>query len=634
MSSIDKYVEEHAQGLDRRVRVTNRNGHIVGKIDGRVVFDVADRYGYLNDSERRQIERGVNAYLAEEAEERRRRREEEERRRREEEERRRREEEERRRRLEAERQAAIASGRTVIQNKIREVENFFNGISAPAKSNVQPNREILELFDVSEFLNSAQDEINQINRDATRDIQNKKQSVLNLLNSNLNSLPNVPNAEEARNVANRSSNVKYSFDPSGYNDRSNKLNKQLNETIQACNRVYEQVMAFDRKYNNSTSKSLIQRVKNIKIRNTKDLKQVLNMIESAVGALESEEEKRVMQESIKALSKANEGLMQLNLQADVNLGEKYEIPTFDVEINEVKQNLTAIREELLSAEYSTCSAEIMMEVENYLSELQLGEQAYSKGKEIADRLKTVKLQDQRLRPAYDAFIRAKDDALKFGVDVPFDFDPDDPEGQIDAIAEKVAIKQIEDANEEMWNRGQATHALMDGLRYDLIGMKEEEGMLVYIYAREDLEGVVMQVNVTEEGIRRKLIGIKMNGQESSVETIKEAARILEEQGEPELFMGGYRTAFPEAFVAGDVGWSDSEGIEQVLEENGVYDLDEEGKVEAYRQIVKEKPQATFSSVPRYVPPKSHSINVTIAKDRDMNKKKYAQKNVKRYQTKE
>ena len=278
MSSIDKDCITHAQRIDSRVRVTNSGGRIIGRINGQVVFNIADRYGYANDSEKREIERGVRAYLADEAEERRRRREEEERRRREEEERRRREEEERRRRLEAERQAAIASNRVGIQNKINEVNRFFSNISTPARSNVQPNKEILELFDVSEFISSAESEINKINSDATRDIQNKKESVLRLLNSNLNSLPNVPNAEEANNIGRRSNNVSYSFDPSEYNKRSNQLNKQLNETIQACNRVYEQVMAFDRKYNNSTSKALIQRVNNIKIRSTKDLKKVLDMI--------------------------------------------------------------------------------------------------------------------------------------------------------------------------------------------------------------------------------------------------------------------------------------------------------------------------------------------------------------------
>ena len=59
MSSIDKYVANEARKYDPSVKVSKIAGRIIGKIDGRVVFNIADRYGYLNASEEAKIREGI-----------------------------------------------------------------------------------------------------------------------------------------------------------------------------------------------------------------------------------------------------------------------------------------------------------------------------------------------------------------------------------------------------------------------------------------------------------------------------------------------------------------------------------------------------------------------------------------------
>ena len=71
MSSIDKYVIGEARKYDPRVRVTHEGGNLVGRVDGKVVFSIADRYGYLNNSERDAIRTSFDLFEEQEKERRR-----------------------------------------------------------------------------------------------------------------------------------------------------------------------------------------------------------------------------------------------------------------------------------------------------------------------------------------------------------------------------------------------------------------------------------------------------------------------------------------------------------------------------------------------------------------------------------
>lgn len=628
MSSIDKYVEEHAQNLDRRVRVTNSGGRIVGRINGQVVFNVADRYGYLNDNERAIIQRGVNNYLVQEREEAARRAEEEARRRR--------EEEERRRRLEAERQSAIAQARTAIQNKKAEAERYFNSLTNPAVPTIVVPQEIKDVFDTSSLIASTKSEMEKNVREANDMLKNKKESTLRLLNSNLNSINNATTAS-ARQIAQTTNNISFTADLSGFNKDNQKIIQNLNNVLRSCENVLKQLKEVDRKYHNQTTQSLIQRVRNIPIKTTKDLQKVVDMINSAIGAIADEADKAAIQASLNELSKANEGLMELKLSSDVEIGQVYEIPKFENEINVTKNTILGIREKLLSAEFTTASSAVLIQVQQYLESAELGEAVYQSGKEIVDQLEKISLEDERLKPAFDAFTRAKEDALLNGLDVDMEFDPVNSEAQLDAIAEQLAIKQIEDSKSEMWNRAVATKVLMNETGYDQIGAKEEEGMLVFIYARKDLQGVVMQVTVTAEGMRRRLIGVKMNGKETPIEAIKEAGRKLEAENEPATFLDNYNKLFPEAQMAEDYGLADDPGIEEVIENNGNYDLDEENKVNEYCTIMGQEEEATIVSTISTIvsaPAQRANINTVIANDNKKYQKRKAQAIKAKYQTKD
>ena len=59
MSSIDKGVEQVVNQLGRNVRVERRGNNIVGIMDGEVIFSMPDRWGYINESEKDIIRRGI-----------------------------------------------------------------------------------------------------------------------------------------------------------------------------------------------------------------------------------------------------------------------------------------------------------------------------------------------------------------------------------------------------------------------------------------------------------------------------------------------------------------------------------------------------------------------------------------------
>ena len=62
MSSIDKYVRTEARKYNPNVEVEHVMGRLVGKVNGKVVFNLADRYGYLNEHERSIIQESMNRY--------------------------------------------------------------------------------------------------------------------------------------------------------------------------------------------------------------------------------------------------------------------------------------------------------------------------------------------------------------------------------------------------------------------------------------------------------------------------------------------------------------------------------------------------------------------------------------------
>ncbi len=636
MSSIDKGVISVANKIDSRVRVTNANGRIVGRINGQVVFDIADRYGYLHDDEAERVRNGINAYLYNENAERRmeeeRRRREEEARRRAEEERRRREEEERRRRLEEQRQKAIASSRVMIAEKRNEVEAYFNRLNPNVNTGFTVPDEINEMLDIKQLINATESEIQKNQHSATEQIRHAKESILKMLDSTSSSLASSANADMASRMGAQAKNIKYGFDIDSVHNKNSEIVSSLNKMIKECGVVLNQVKEAHKKYNNETTASLLHRIKIVPIKTTKDLQKVISMLNESLATIADEKERAALYKAIEELNNANNNLLNLHLKSDVENGSQYEIPSFENEITQMKNKMIAIRENLISAKYTSLSTAQLEEVEAYVSDTSNGEVIFKKGEEIINRLEKVVLQDQRLKPMYDAFIKAREEAINMGVEVDMDFDVEHSESQLDQICDLIASKQIEEEKEEMWNRISATHALMDGLEWDLLGEKEEEGIVSFIYAKKGLDGVVMQVNATGETIRRRLIGVKVNGKETSIEAVKEAARKLEADNEPLRFMEGYKAIFPDTELGEDFGLADDPNIDEVIKSHGVFDLDEENKADEFHSITGEDVKmVSLTGKIKYVESHSQSYTSMLKNDSSQHRQKKAAANKVRYQ---
>jgi len=62
MSSIDKYILSEAKRYNPNVEIEKSRGFIKGKLNGTVLFKIADRYGYINSAESEQIREAMRGY--------------------------------------------------------------------------------------------------------------------------------------------------------------------------------------------------------------------------------------------------------------------------------------------------------------------------------------------------------------------------------------------------------------------------------------------------------------------------------------------------------------------------------------------------------------------------------------------
>lgn len=629
MSSIDKYVEDYAKGLDRRVTVTNSGGMITGKINGRVVFRVPDRYGYLSESEKRSVSSQMNAFFNEEAEARR-RAEEEARRRREEEERRRREEEERRRRLEEARKAAVSSGITSLNMKKGQIQATFSSLKMASAEKIKFSDKISNYFDVRGLENALNSEIERTVKNANDAVEREKNSYLQSIESTIRTLNNATSAEKVNDIVRQKMALTPTINLSSYTKEINETKSKLRELESKCNEVYSQITQVATKYNNSVTQNLLKRVKNIEINKVSDLSKITQIMNESVDFIKSEAEKEEFEKSISGFNEVSEELSNLKLASSIEMGNVYEIKTFDSEIRSRKEVLLSIKESILAQPYTTMNQSIVNSVDRCIENSDLGEVKLNEVNSLINILSDITNKDKRLEPSYNAFIKARNDALSYGLETEGTFDPTDPDSQLDRILDAIVTKQIESEKEIQVSRAISTKVLMESLGYNILGFEEAGSITSMIFARSDLKGVVMEVDVTTEGIRRKLVGVKTKGVETSIEDIKEAARVLEREDEPANFMSGYNTIYPDAAVGEDFGFADDPNADEVISNNGVYDLDETNKVAAFNEITGVN-TITERKV-NYIPSRSMSVKVAIQNESKKYQKKRAQALKARYQT--
>ena len=628
MSSIDKYVEDYAKNIDRRVQVTNSNGMITGRINGRVVFSVPDRYGYLNDSERASVSRQMNSYLNQESAQ----RAEEERRRREEAERRRREEEERRRRLEEARQNAIKAGTTTLNSKKREIEAQFNALKLQKAEKLTMSSNVTSTFNVAPLISNLNDELENIVVNTNNDIERAKDSLIKSIESTIRTLSSGTSAQAVQQMVANKMNLSASFNKTSANKEISEVKTKLKKLEATCNEVYKEVKKFTQKYNNSVTQMLEHRIKNIEITKVSDFSKITALLNDSVEFIKAEAEREEMLKSIKELSKASDDLSTLKLASNVEVGNVYDINLFENEITNKKQILISIKESLQLAPYTTMNADLLNSVTSSIENSDLGEEKLNQINRLIDMVSEVKVKDERLKPNYNSFLKAREDALSYGIDVEGTFDPTDPESQLDRIVDSIVQKELENERELQISRLASTKVLMESLGYNLIGLEEAGSVKSMIFARSDLKDVVMEVDVTSEGIRRTLIGVKTNGQQSSNEAIKAAARVLESQDEPNNFMAGYNVIYPDALVGEDFGFADDPNIDEVIDRNGVYDLDETNKTEIFKQITGTTETYTETVKASYIPSRSVTLRASVKAEAKKYEKKRAQKLKARYQT--
>ena len=534
MSSIDKYVVSEAKKYNSNVQVVNRDGYITGTLNGTVVFRIADRHGFLNDSERNKIRETMQSYERRERE--------------------RREQEERLRLMrEEQRKKAVKAAMASIESKINEL----NRSRADAMSNrnnvpqITYSKELLGGFNVSALenrINAVKNAYTSAYNEVDRSYANAK-ATLDRLKS---SVTNSTSLEVAQNKQAEALRVRCSFavDSSAMSNIVKLRNEimVIENSARSVNAMLTRLKSATKGEMELEVTRLLNSTREYDITSAEAIKSLVERVEQQLIQIKANQAGKIsseLQESLNAIDAAiNESrTLQLQIQEAT-----YEIKSFEEEIKAEQSNIRAAIDAMRAAEYTTCSEEEFARLESFLMESNgaTDEEALKEARRYSELCTSYAAEDERFHLQYEVYKKAIQrmsqlpgcnilDELTFDV-------KNGVEGATNQLA-RLCEKELE---WELANAKATTELhlamaddIMTEMGYSLVvcDRGEESDMAsVSYYTKKGWDGVVMQIVATENGLERKLIGVSKDGQRTEPQRIIEIAQRMEQEKEPLVFL--------------------------------------------------------------------------------------------------
>lgn len=569
MSSIDKNVRTEALKLDSRVSVTTADNRITGRINGRVVFSIADRYGYINDSEIREIKRGIDAYKAEE-------------------ERQRIEAENRRKSAREELKRELNNAKKALENSYKSAEktiadfsktlNSLSIINAPAG------------YDLSSFkdkIDGIRSDVNRATSTLNADYRAQRATLDGIV---IGEYDSIDRYASLRSQVNRSKTISCKSLP--YYEMET-LRKQLSDVLQKINQIEELKTSLK----NIKGRGLVAErigeilkgLTKIKISSLGDADQVIANIKHKISEIEAQ----IRSEEIKADGSIVGQLSGLLRACDnfrvYSANNIYSTVSYKNEIERKISSVEGAFAQLKEAEYTTCSEERMEEIESILQEIKMkepdDEQTLNCLKDLLAEYGRYKMDDELLESSYNDYVKKKNELMENGVaecDIE-QFDTSDYATQKQRLNERLlkldyeksatsALRTLIDACATLGEMG------YECIRNNLGRAQNEEEALAYeaVYAIKGCEGVAIQIVASENGIHRRLVPIKrQDGVPTSVERVLEVAKMMEESEEMFDFCDIFDAYTGSTNMVVSAVDNDTQGAEQVILENGYCELNAE-----------------------------------------------------------
>lgn len=619
MSSIDKGVENVARGCDPSARVVRSGDKLMVKVNGVTVVTLADRYGYINESERAAIERGIRNYHVEQ-----RRRDEEERRRREEEERRRREEE--RRRLEAERRRAVAALNREKQNAAALVDASVKAAEEAAK-NMRKKLDALTLdgggHDVSKF-NAA---IAEASKKADAELARVRTKAARLKReiAGFDATQTKEAYDAAAKLKGMDKSVTCDLSDCGY-DRIKREREALKAALDALAQVEER-MASIAAGNGAAARvaDMIAKIRGAKIACAADAEKLAADLSGRMSALRSE----LYDDATSALRAEIDEICGRLEDRTVWRSDESVVYTRSHSVErEVKENAERTIDEytrLVEADYTVCDRDKALVAIEYAKRV-LAERSDDAAdrdalRALIDEAGEYSRRDGELRKHYDDYLDLRGMLEERGelTENLSEFDVFDHETQRNKMIEKLVRLDVEDFAEQTEVAYMAACRVMIDLGFKMLACDLSDGAAYEaIFVKERRDGAAWQIVAEGDRVTRRLVGIRRaNGDVSSVDSRMAAALADEEAGDDIEFVRRLAELSDRTALTGAVSTGD-DGSREAIEKNGVFALESEDAEREYDRLVGGETASTQTAVRRveiYAPRANEEASCNAATER-------------------
>ena len=619
MSSIDKGVENVARGCDPSARVVRSGDKLMVKVNGVTVVTLADRYGYINESEREAIERGIRNYHVEQ-----RHREEEERRRREEEERRRREEE--RRRLEAERRRAVAALNREKQNAAALVDASVKAAEEAAK-NMRKKLDALALdgggHDVSKF----NAEIAEASKKADAELARVRTKAARLKReiAGFDATQTKEAYDATAKLKGMDKSVTCDLSDCGY-DRIKREREALKAALDALAQVEER-MASIAAGNGAAARvaDMIAKIRGAKIACAADAEKLAADLSGRMSALRSE----LYDDATSALRAEIDEICGRLEDRSVWRSDESVVYTRSHSVErEVKENAERTIDEytrLVEADYTVCDRDKALVAIEYAKRV-LAERSDDAAdrdalRALIDEAGEYSRRDGELRKHYDDYLDLRSMLEERGelTENLSEFDVFGHETQRNKMIEKLVRLDVEDFAEQTEVAYMAACRVMIDLGFKMLACDLSDGAAYEaIFVKERRDGAAWQIVAEGDRVTRRLVGIRRaNGDVSSVDSRMAAALADEEAGDDIEFVRRLAELSDRTALTGAVSTGD-DGSREAIEKNGVFALESEDAEREYDRLVGGETASTQTAVRRveiYAPRANEEASCNAATER-------------------
>lgn len=583
MSSIDKYVEGEARRCNPAVSVVKRDGMIYGSINGQRIFAIADRYGYLTDSERNTIQNSVRRYQHNQEEERERLRRERE-------------------RLEKERRDLrdkVRAQQNTLRSKLRQSYSDAQRTIDSTKKSLSFDRALKTMSDynVAHFENRAKTVEEKV-ANCSVALSNSFAAVNGQIDSIV--ITDRDTTENYRLKSNRLSQIKTGLFADLPHREIEKLNSELGNLKKALNAVNDII----RQLRDISQQGLVGQIVQDAIREAKGYPiKAVEDVDKMVASLQKhiteigqiKQDSETQQQHIE-ISKLN-GLLQACIQIrKYTVEQNYEKASFRGQILETATKVLAAYSELETAEYTTCSSEKMSSVFSAVQEVLDSsvddEQTLKMLNNLFDEYIVCKRDDELQADNYRDYLVLTDKLRQFGVgeNEIEKFDSKDYTTQRKSILKQLLNKEIEAAVSCSRSSLIMACKVMDDMGYQMLkcdfgGSDEDENQVTAnesalaceaIYVIPGCDGVVMEVIASDCGLTRRILPVRRtNGMTTSPKRVNEVGKRLEQSGEIVRFFQGYSNVGGGNMTLKNAVDSETPHSEETIEKNGVLELNED-----------------------------------------------------------